>query len=94
MAVTPDGAEVWLATQTTDAVTIVSTRTHEVLGQVPVGRDPNWIEFTGDGALAVVSNTGGNSVTLIDARARAVIGTVGVGAGPKRLTIAAVQGGK
>ena len=68
VAVTPDGAEVWLATQTTDAVTIVSTRTHEVLGQVPVGRDPNWIEFTGDGALAVVSNTGGNSVTLIDAR--------------------------
>jgi YVTN family beta-propeller protein len=78
---------VWIATQTTDDVTIVGTAAHDVRGRVPVGRDPNWIEMTPDGSTAVVSNTGGNSVTLIDVRGRRVIGTVPVGPGPKRLMI-------
>lgn len=90
VAVTPDGAELWVTTQTTDSVTVVATTDHEVRGRLAVGRDPNWIEITPDGATAVVSNTGGNSVSLIDVRERRVVGTVPVGPGPKRLTLAAL----
>ena len=89
VAVTPDGSEVWIATQTTDSVSIVRATNHEVRGQLPVGKDPNWIEMTPDGTTAVVSNTGGNSVTIIDVRGRRVLGTVRVGLGPKRLVVAA-----
>jgi len=89
VAVTPDGTELWIATQTTDSVSVVDARDHQVRGQLPVGRDPNWIEITADGATAVISNTGGNSVTLIDVRGRRVLETVPVGPGPKRLAVAA-----
>lgn len=92
VAITPDGAELWITTQTTDMVTIVGTRDHDVRAYLPVGRDPNWIEVTDDGATAVVSNTGGNSVTIIDVRGRRVLQTLPVGPGPKRLAVAAVPG--
>lgn len=94
VAVTPDGSELWITTQTTDSVTVVGTRDHEVRARLPVGRDPNWIEMTADGATAVISNTGGNSVTLVDVRTRRVLDTVNVGAGPKRLSLAAVARGE
>lgn len=93
VAVTPDGSELWITTQTTDSVTVVGTKEHDVRARLAVGRDPNWIEITGDGATAVVSNTGGNSITLIDVRTRRVVETIDVGAGPKRLVVAAVPGG-
>lgn len=90
LAVTPDGSELWITTQVTDSLTVVTTRDHTIRERLPVGRDPNWIEITENGAIAVVSNTGGNSVTLVDVRSRRVLETIPVGLGPKRLTVAAV----
>lgn len=91
IAVTPDGKELWIATQTTDDTTILSTNDHHRLGKVNVGRDPNWLEFTPDGKFAVVSNTGSGDVTIIDVAARRAIHTVKVGKSPKRLIVGTVR---
>ena len=91
IAVTPDGKELWIATQTTDDVTILSTADHRVLGKVQVGRDPNWLEFTPDGKLAVVSNTGSGDVSIVDVANRQTVKTVKVGKGPKRLKVGTVM---
>jgi YVTN family beta-propeller protein len=91
IAVTPDGQELWIATQTTDDATILSTADHRVLGKVQVGRDPNWLEFTPDGKLAVVSNTGTGDVSIVDVAARRTVKTVKVGKAPKRLTVGMVE---
>ncbi|HMB06955.1 MAG TPA: beta-propeller fold lactonase family protein, partial [Isosphaeraceae bacterium] len=90
IAVTPDGKQLWLSTQTTNNVTIFDTNDHQVIGRVSVGRDPNWIEFTPDGKFAFVSNTGSNDVTLIDVDRQKVVATVAVGASPKRLAVGSV----
>lgn len=90
LAVTPDGTELWLTTQTNDLVTVLSTTDHKVLAQIPVGRDPNWLGFSPDGATAVVSNTGTGDVSLVDVKGRKVVGTVKVGPSPKRLAVGKV----
>lgn len=91
IAVTPDGRELWIATQATNDVTVLSTADHCVLAKVQVGRDPNWLEFTPDGSLAVISNTGSGDVSIIDVAARKVVRTVQVGKAPKRLAVGTVE---
>ncbi len=90
LAVTPDGKELWLTTQTNDLVTVLSVGGHKVLAQVKVGQDPNWIGFTPDGMTAVVGNTGSGDVSLVDVKTRKVTGTVKVGKSPKRLAVGSV----
>jgi YVTN family beta-propeller protein len=91
LAVTPDGKELWLTTQTNDLVTILSVADHKVLAQVQVGRDPNWVGFTPDGKTAVVSNTGSGDVSLVNVKLRKVTGTIQVGRAPKRLAVGSVM---
>lgn len=94
LALTPDGTQLWLSTQTTNDVTIMDTNDHKILGRVVVGRDPNWIGFTPNGDLAVVSNTGSNDVAVIDVAQRKVVATVKVGSSPKRLAVGAIFTGE
>lgn len=90
LAITPDGQQLWLTTQTTNTVTVINTGDHSIIGTVPVGDNPNWVEFTPDGAMAVISNTGSNDVSVVDVGTRRVVATVSVGSSPKRLAVGAV----
>lgn len=89
--VTPDGTQLWITTQTTDEITIASTKDNSIIDHIRVGRDPNWIRFTPDGKLAVVSNMGSNDVNIIDVMQRKVVSRVNVGASPKRLAVGSVS---
>ena len=91
LGVTPNGKELWIATQTTGEITILSTSDHSILERVSVGRSPNWVEFTPDGALAVVSNTGSDDVSIVDVAKRKVVHTVRSGTMPKRLNVGLVE---
>ena len=89
-ALTPDGGELWLTTQTSSDVAVIRTRDRELLAHIPVGRDPNRVDFTRDGQLALISNTGSNDVSVIDVSRRKVVATIPVGASPKRLAVGVV----
>ena len=90
-ALTPDGHELWLTTQTSDDVAVIRTSDRKLLQRIPVGDDPNWIAFSPDGGLAVVSNTGSNSVSIINVGQRSVTATLPVGKAPKRLAVGLVS---
>lgn len=89
IAVTPDGREIWLTTQTTGLVTVVGSDDLRVVAEIRVGSDPNWIELSPDGTVAVVSNTASNTLSILDVATRKEIRTVPVGPSPKRLTLVA-----
>jgi len=86
-ALTSDGRELWLTTQTSDDVAVIRISDRKLLRRIPVGDDPNWIAFTPDGGLAVVSNTGSNSISIIDVVQRKVTATLPVSKAPKRLAV-------
>lgn len=92
LAITPNGQELWLSTQTTNDVTVLRLPDHhQVIDRIDVGQNHNWIEFTPDGKLALVSNTGSGDVSVIDVDERQVVHTVGVGPSPKRLAVGDVK---
>jgi YVTN family beta-propeller protein len=87
VGVHPLQGDVWLTSQTWNTVTIIDTATGDGRATISVGKDPNWIEFTGDGSTAAVSNTGDGTLSIIDVATHRVIGTVAVGPSPKRLAV-------
>lgn len=91
VAITPDGKELWLTTQTTNTVSVISTKDHKVLATIGVGKNPNWVSITPDANIAVVSNTDSNDVSIINVKDRKVIHTVPVGKSPKRLAVGMVH---
>ena len=91
LAVTPDGRELWLTTQTTNDVSIIGIDSGKVEEKIVVGKNPNWIAFSPDGALAVVSNTDDDTVSILHVGQRYVVATVGVGDSPKRLAVGYVR---
>jgi YVTN family beta-propeller protein len=90
LAVTPDGRELWISTQSTSSVAAIDTATHGVVGRIEVGKDPNWVGFSPDGSRAVISNTGSGDITIVDVAWRNIVVTVEVGRSPKRLAVGAV----
>lgn len=90
LAVTPDGDELWLTTQTTNDVTFINAHDLSILGRLNVGTDPNWVDFSPDGKLGVVSNTGSGDVSIVNVAGRKVVATVKVGTAPKRVAVGSV----
>lgn len=90
-ALTPDGKELWLTTQTSNDVAVISAEDRQLLRRIPVGQDPNWIGFTPDGRRAVVSNTASNDVSIIDTTRHTVVATIPAAGSPKRLAVGTVS---
>ncbi|HEY6561396.1 MAG TPA: hypothetical protein VI072_29185 [Polyangiaceae bacterium] len=89
IGLTPDGQELWAASNIEGNVRVYSTPDLRELAVVTVGTMPNWIAFSRDGATAYVTNTdpaaGHGTVSVIDVRARRVTATLAVGRAPKRV---------
>ena len=68
--VQPDGRYVWVGNNSTDAaksgVTVVSTRTLEVVASIPTGLGHHEIAFSTDNRHAFVSNRDSGTVSVID----------------------------
>jgi len=66
VAVTPDGAFVYVVNQATfsgNSVTVFNTVTNTAVTTVPVGVNPAQVAITPDGRFAYVTNVGGASTT-------------------------------
>jgi len=89
IGITPDGTELWAATNLEGAVHVYSLPALERLGKVEVGEWPNWIAFSSDGESAYVTNTElareHGTVSVVDVASRAVTRTLDVGGFPKRI---------
>ncbi len=78
VAASPDGARVYLATQSSNQVTVINTQTNSVVGQVAVGNAPWSAAVSSDSRRVYVTNSGDSTVSVIDALTNTVVQTVPV----------------
>jgi YVTN family beta-propeller protein len=88
IALTPDGAELWVTSLLDDCVYIYNVKMKKIVGKVPTGGGPNWLSFTPDGKYLCVSDADSDDVTVIDVKARREVTRIKVGKVPKRLVVA------
>lgn len=85
MGVRPGGSELWVNSMLNNVVYIYSLPELKLLGNVAVGRGPDWLTFTPDGKRCYVSNAGADSVSSIDTNTRKELARIPVGKVPKRI---------
>jgi YVTN family beta-propeller protein len=79
VAITPDGAFVYVTNRSGGSVSVIATATNTVVTTVPVGSGPNGVAITPNGAFAYVANQGG-TVSVIATASNTVVATVNLGA--------------
>lgn len=87
MAITPDGARLYVSTSAANRVIVVGTAPMSVMATIPVGNFPLGVEISPDGSRAYVATYFSNAVSVIDTTANAVIATVPVGNNPRSARI-------
>ena len=92
LAITPDGALVYVTDFVAAAVHVIDTATNTVLTSVALTSRPKDVAFTLDGAFAYVTgqlnlSLTGNEVAVIDTATNAVVETIPVGTCPTGIAI-------
>src|SRR5262249_35950254 len=87
IAVTPDGARLYVAENLTHKVAVVDLATRQVITKIAVGEYPYDCEISGDGKRVYVSNWGSRSVAVIDTADNQVINNIPVGDHPNDLEL-------
>ena len=88
LALSPNGAELWVTSLLDDSLYVYDVKENKITGRVQVGDGPNWVTFSPDGKYVCVSNTGTDDVSIIDVRTRREVKRVKVGKAPKRIVAA------
>jgi YVTN family beta-propeller protein len=84
MAVTSDGKTLVVNSRLNSSIYTYSIPELKLLGQVGVGRSPDWVTLTPDGKRAYVANAASNSVSVVDLDSMKEITRIPVGEVPKR----------
>jgi YVTN family beta-propeller protein len=87
VAVTPDGAHVYVANFIQNTVSVIDTASNTVTATVPVGLFPQGVTVTPDGAHIYVANFHQNTVSVIATASNTVTATVTVGASPNGVAV-------
>jgi YVTN family beta-propeller protein len=82
--IAPDAKTLWSTSKINSAVYVYSMPDLKYLGEVKVGKVPDWLTFTPDGKKLYVANAHDNTVSVIDVTARKEITRLKVGQVPKR----------
>jgi YVTN family beta-propeller protein len=82
--IAPDGKTLWSTSKFNSAVYAYSMPDLKYLGEVKVGKVPDWLTFTPDSRKLYVANAHDDTVSIIDVAARREITKMKVGQVPKR----------
>jgi YVTN family beta-propeller protein len=82
LALSPDGARLYILCQGTDEVAVADTRTHAILCRIPVGRVPKSLSWGPGGKRLYVANSWSDTVSEIDAATAQVIRALPAGFEP------------
>ena len=88
LGLAPDGKRLVANASLLGFVAIYSVPELELMGTIPVGREPNWVVFSKDGRFAYVSNRRDNTVSVISVADSKEAARVRVGEFPQRMTVA------
>ncbi len=78
----PDGNTIFTANQSGHSVSIVDAKSKKVIGEVPVGIQPEALAITADGKTLYVCNAEEDSVSVLDVASKAVTKVIKVGDWP------------
>jgi len=84
LLIAPDGKTLWSTSKFNSAVYAYSMPDLKYLGEVKVGKVPDWLTFTPDSKKLYVANAHDNTVSVIDVAARKELSRIKVGQVPKR----------
>ncbi len=90
MGIRPGHPQLWANNVFGNSVEVFSLPDHRLLGSVPVGGEPDWMDFSADGSRLYVSNPETNDVSVIDCDRMAEITRIPVGLAPKRVLFARI----
>jgi YVTN family beta-propeller protein len=76
VAITPNGALVYVANSASNTVSVIGTATNAVMTTVTVTWAPDGVATTPDGAFAYVVNEFANTLSVIDSTTNTVVDTV------------------
>ena len=85
IGITPDGRELWAATNLEGAVYFYSLPDLKPIGRLKIGNKPNWIAFSPDGTTGYVTNNADGTVSVVRVATHELANTIAVGKGPKRI---------
>jgi len=66
-ALSPDGGRLYVAEQNTNMLKVIDTNTNAIIGNIPVGMEPQGVAVNPTGTRVYVANSGSENVSVIDA---------------------------
>src|SRR5262245_53242007 len=87
IAVSPDGARLYVAENLTHKVAVVDLTNRQVITKIAVGEYPYDCEISGDGKRVYVSSWGSRAVAVIDTTTNQVLNNIPVGDHPNDLEL-------
>jgi YVTN family beta-propeller protein len=91
LGVAPDGKSLWVTSRVNSRVYGYSLPDLKLLGDVEIGKEPDWVTFTPDSNLAYISSSGNNTVSAVDIKALKEVARITVGTSPKRVITATLR---
>ena len=86
LGISPDGSYLVANGSLIGVTAIYAMPSLELLGTVPVGREPNWVAFSRDSKYAYVTNRRDNTLSVISIPDRKEVARLKVGEFPQRMT--------
>ena len=83
----PAETELWAVGSALGFVAVFSHPDLEHKANIPVGKDPNAIVFSGDGRFAYVSNRKGDDMSVIDTQSYQEVKRIPLGKYPQRMVV-------
>ena len=87
IALTPDESELWCNSTALEFVAVYTHPGLEHVANIPVGKEPNAIAFSGDGKYAYVSNRKSDNISIIDTKTHKEIKRLSLGKYPQRMVV-------
>jgi len=79
VGVTPDGRWVWAGNRAEDSISIIDTRSLEVVKRIPSPGFPYRVQFTPDGTRALVPHANASSLVVADVATQAILKSIPLG---------------
>jgi YVTN family beta-propeller protein len=91
LGVAPDGKSLWVTSRVNSRVYGYTLPDLKLIGDVEIGKEPDWVTFTPDSKFAYISSSGNNTVSAVDITAVKEVARITVGTSPKRVITAVLR---
>lgn len=89
VAITPDGAFVYVTNLGSNNVSVISTATNSAVATIPAGKEPYAVAVSPDGSHVYVGNVDGSTMSVINTATNTVVSTLPVATGVTGIAAAA-----